>query len=149
MSVSTPVSPRPEDTTFIVVLKRDCPTCAMLQGVIAELEDADCSLQIWCQDDPGFPPTGRDIGDDRSLEQSWRLNIEIVPTAIRLTDGQETDRTEGWDRQAWLALFEVPALGADLPQALARAYQGVEAIHFEGKTFRRDIGYRSGRGLET
>ncbi len=41
----------------------------------------------------------------------------------------------------------VTALGADLGQAVTRAYAGVEAIHFEGKTFRRDIGYRSGRGL--
>jgi len=34
----------------------------------------------------------------------------------------------------------VTALGTDLEQALDRAYQGVDAIHFDGKTLRTDIG---------
>jgi len=34
----------------------------------------------------------------------------------------------------------VTALGADLKQALDRAYEGADAIHFEGKTLRTDIG---------
>jgi phosphoribosylamine--glycine ligase len=34
----------------------------------------------------------------------------------------------------------VTALGADLSQALDRAYDGVERIHFDGRTFRSDIG---------
>jgi phosphoribosylamine--glycine ligase len=34
----------------------------------------------------------------------------------------------------------VTALGGDLAQALERAYEGVDAIHFDGKTFRSDIG---------
>jgi phosphoribosylamine--glycine ligase len=34
----------------------------------------------------------------------------------------------------------VTALGTDLEQALDRAYQGGEAIHFDGKTLRTDIG---------
>jgi phosphoribosylamine--glycine ligase len=36
----------------------------------------------------------------------------------------------------------VTGLGRDLPQALARAYQAAEAIVFEGKQMRRDIGQR-------
>jgi phosphoribosylamine--glycine ligase len=34
----------------------------------------------------------------------------------------------------------VTALGDDLPEALERAYDGVDAVHFDGKTFRTDIG---------
>jgi len=34
----------------------------------------------------------------------------------------------------------VTACGDNLPAAIARAYQGVEAIHFDGAHFRRDIG---------
>jgi phosphoribosylamine--glycine ligase len=34
----------------------------------------------------------------------------------------------------------VTALGDDLQAALDRAYEGVDAVHFDGKTFRRDIG---------
>jgi phosphoribosylamine--glycine ligase len=37
----------------------------------------------------------------------------------------------------------VTALGADLPAALEQAYRAVDRIEFEGKTFRRDIGFRS------
>jgi phosphoribosylamine--glycine ligase len=40
----------------------------------------------------------------------------------------------------------VVGTGNDLRQALAQAYEGVEAIDFEGKTYRTDIGKR---GLET
>ena len=43
----------------------------------------------------------------------------------------------------------VTALGTDLPAALQRAYQAVDTIQFQGKTFRRDIGYRSGRSSPT
>jgi len=39
----------------------------------------------------------------------------------------------------------VTAGGDDLAMAIARAYQGVEAIHFDGAHFRRDIGRK---GLE-
>jgi phosphoribosylamine--glycine ligase len=34
----------------------------------------------------------------------------------------------------------VTASGDDLAAAIGRAYQGVEAIHFDGAHFRRDIG---------
>ena len=43
----------------------------------------------------------------------------------------------------------VTALGADLPAALERAYEAVDLIQFQGKTFRRDIGSRSGRSSAT
>jgi len=35
------------------------------------------------------------------------------------------------------------ATGADLAEALSRAYLGVDAIQFEGKQYRRDIGWRA------
>ena len=43
----------------------------------------------------------------------------------------------------------ITALGADLPAALQQAYQAVDMIQFQGKTFRRDIGFRSGRSSAT
>ena len=39
-------------------------------------------------------------------------------------------------------VLAVTAYGSTIPEALELAYAGVEAISFEGKTFRRDIGYR-------
>lgn len=41
----------------------------------------------------------------------------------------------------------VTALGSDLPEALARAYQAADAIDFDGKQLRRDIGHQSLNGL--
>jgi phosphoribosylamine--glycine ligase len=38
----------------------------------------------------------------------------------------------------------VTASGADLPAAIAAAYEGVKHIEFEGMHYRRDIG---GRGM--
>ena len=37
----------------------------------------------------------------------------------------------------------VTALGANLEAAIARAYEAVAKIHFEGMFFRRDIGHRA------
>ncbi len=39
-------------------------------------------------------------------------------------------------------VLAVQAHGTDLEEALARAYAGVDALQFEGKTFRRDIGQK-------
>jgi phosphoribosylamine--glycine ligase len=43
-------------------------------------------------------------------------------------------------------VLNVTALGASFEQARERAYQAVELIEFEGKTYRRDIGARALRG---
>jgi phosphoribosylamine--glycine ligase len=37
----------------------------------------------------------------------------------------------------------VTALGADLPAAVARAYEAVAQIHFDGVQYRRDIARRA------
>ena len=103
------------DTHFVVVLKQDCPTCALIEPVIAELEAAGHSLKVWSQDNPEFPATASNLGDDRDLKQSWQLNIETVPTVIRMQADTETDRTVGWDRAEWLRLFELEQLGSGLP----------------------------------
>ncbi len=100
---------------FIVVLKKDCPTCVLVEPVIAELDAAGRSLQVWSQDDPGFPATVSNVGDDRDLQHSWQLNIETVPTVIRMEDNTELERTVGWDRAEWLRIFDVDELAPDLP----------------------------------
>tara|TARA_R110002072_G_scaffold8842_3_gene43939 strand:+ start:16578 stop:18017 length:1440 start_codon:yes stop_codon:yes gene_type:complete len=100
---------------FIVVVKKDCPTCMLVEPVIAELQATGQSIHIWSQDDPGFPASADNVGDDRDLQQSWQLNIETVPTVIRMDNDAESERTVGWDRAEWLRLFDVQSLGASLP----------------------------------
>lgn len=99
---------------FVIVVKRDCPTCELVQPVLHELAAQGAQLTIHTQDDPAFPE-GLSPLDDRSLEQSWRLGIETVPTLIRYENGAETARTEGWDRDAWEQVTGVETLGTDLP----------------------------------
>ena len=102
------------NTHFIVVAKRDCPTCGLVQPVLHEIAASGAGLTVYTQDDPAFP-SGLDPVDDRSLEQSWRLRIETVPTLIRLEDDAEVERTIGWDRAEWRRMTGIDPLGADLP----------------------------------
>ena len=101
-------------TSFVVVAKRDCPTCDLVQPVLREIAASGAVLTVYTQDDPAFPD-GLEAVDDRSLEHSWRLAVETVPTLIRLESGAEAERTVGWDRTAWIRMTEVDALGAGLP----------------------------------
>ena len=101
-------------TSFIVVAKRDCPTCTLVQPVLHEIAARGAGLTIYTQDDPAFPDDMDPI-DDRALEQSWRLGIETVPTLIRIEGDAETDRTVGWDRSEWTRVTGLDSLGADLP----------------------------------
>jgi hypothetical protein len=100
---------------FIAVLKRDCATCRLIEPAILELTRA-AQLQIHSQDDPSFPESVADVIDERELALSYRLDIEVVPTLIRVRDGKETARLIGWRRDEWRQLTNLPALGATLPE---------------------------------
>jgi hypothetical protein len=104
-----------EHSEFIVVVKKECPTCALVEPVLADLATSGKLLRVWCQDDPDFPSSISAVGDDRELQQSWQYKIETVPTVIRLTNGEEADRTEGWDKAAWQRLFDLDDIGKGLP----------------------------------
>lgn len=100
---------------LIAIVKRDCETCQMVVPVLANLKAAGMMV-LYSQDDPTFPDEIGGARDDRSLEESWRHGIEIVPTVIRMEAGKEIDRAEGWDRAAWRRLTGLAELGADLPE---------------------------------
>ena len=100
-------------TTYTLVVKRDCPTCTMLAPVYEQLIDNELAPSIYTQDDPTFPTPS--AVDDRLLEQSFRLNIETVPTLIRYVDGAESGRTVGWHRETWESLTGLSGLGDGLP----------------------------------
>jgi hypothetical protein len=91
---------------LVAVVKRDCPTCVLVEPVLRQLGAA-----VWCQDDAGWFDH-----DDTELELSYRLGIETVPTLMRVEDGEETARVVGWSREQWEGLTGVDGLGADLPE---------------------------------
>ncbi|MQA85575.1 MAG: thioredoxin [Streptosporangiales bacterium] len=99
---------------WVAVVKRGCPTCQLVEPVLAQL-DAAAGLVVFSQDDPAFPEKVARVVDDTELEISYRLGIETVPTLLRLDGGEEKARTEGWLRSAWEKLTGVAALGPGLP----------------------------------
>lgn len=100
---------------LVAVVKRDCPTCELTAPVLAELASRG-TLTVFTQDDPTFPESIPDRIDDTRLDVSHSLRIEVVPTLIRRTAGQESDRTYGWDRTEWERVAGIAGLGAGLPQ---------------------------------
>jgi hypothetical protein len=91
---------------LVAVVKRECPTCVLVEPVLRDL-----GAEVWCQDDAGWFEH-----DDTELELSYRLDIETVPTLLRVEDGEETARVVGWSREQWEGLTGVTGLGADLPE---------------------------------
>ena len=103
----------PLPSGLVVVVKRDCPTCELVEPVLVDLAKR-AKLTVYTQDDPAFP-AGVDAIDDRSLEISWQHEIEAVPTLLRVVDGEERERVLGWHRADWEQLSGVSELGAGLP----------------------------------
>ncbi len=99
----------------LAFVKRDCPTCTLVAPVLAELAARGVPLIVYSQDDPAFPAGVPKRVDDRELEWSWRLEIEAVPTLVRVEGGVETARAVGWAREEWETLAGVTGLGAGLP----------------------------------
>ncbi|MAU05268.1 MAG: thiol reductase thioredoxin [Gammaproteobacteria bacterium] len=101
---------------YSLVVKKDCPTCALIEPVIKQLSVTfNNSLTIYVQDDPSFPESVADKIDDTSLEFSYKQKIEIVPTLIRSGDGlDEQARIFGWDKSQWQEFTGIENLGANL-----------------------------------
>jgi hypothetical protein len=93
---------------LVAVVKRDCPTCELVAPVLAQLP-----VTVYVQDEPAAFAGGL---DDTSLEVSWRLGIETVPTLLRVAGGAEQERVVGWLRSDWERLCGVTGLGAGLPE---------------------------------
>lgn len=109
----TTAPPLPEG--LVAVVKRDCPTCVLVDPVLAEI-DAAVGVSVYSQDDPSFPESLSSVLDDTDLAVSWHHEIETVPTLIRVVDGAETERIVGWSRDQWQTFAGVDSLGADLPE---------------------------------
>jgi len=105
---------------FVAVVKRDCPTCQIVEPVLVQLADAAVLAAVVTQDDPTFPDlsgtgSGLECRFDEDLGVSFLWDIETVPTLLRIEDGEEVERIVGWDRARWESLTGVPDLGPDLP----------------------------------
>ena len=76
----------------------------------------------------GFPITG--IKEAEKIE-----DVVVFHAGTKIVDGQFV--TNGG------RVLGVSAVGGSLKEALKRAYEAVDKIHFEGMHFRRDIGAKA------
>ena len=100
---------------LIVVAKRDCPTCTLIEPLLFELAQGSLPLTVYVQDEPSYAAGLAGRVQDDTLEHSYRLKTEFVPTLIRVEAGLEVARTHGWHRGDWQDISGLPALGAALP----------------------------------
>jgi len=100
---------------LVAIVKRGCPTCRLVAPVLADLADGDDALVVYSQDDPTFPD-GVDVVDDTTLDVSFALELETVPTLLRVDSGEIVARTDGWMRSEWEAFTGRAPLGAGLPE---------------------------------
>lgn len=110
------MEPRPQFKDGLVAyVKRECPTCVLIEPQLQEIAQTCPSFQIVTQDDPQFPSHVTRVIDDRELDYSYLADIEATPTLIRYEAGREVERVVGWDRDAWRRLTGLPSLGKNLP----------------------------------
>jgi hypothetical protein len=110
MSSVAPVLP----DGFVVVVKRECATCQMVEPVLSHIASATNSLTVYTQDDPTFPSSVSPIHDE-DLSVSWHHDIDTVPTLIKVVNGKEVERTFGWKATDWQRITGIADVGADLP----------------------------------
>ena len=65
---------------LIVVAKRDCPTCGLVEPLLHELAQTGEPLTVYIQDDPAYAAGLPGVVLDDTLEHSFGLGIEFVPT---------------------------------------------------------------------
>jgi hypothetical protein len=101
---------------LIAFVKRDCPTCTLVEPVLRQLAEQPVDLIVFTQDDPTFPDVAGAVVDDTDLDASYRFHIDTVPTLVRVEDGAETERTAGWSRPEWERVSGIGGLGESLPE---------------------------------
>jgi hypothetical protein len=96
---------------LVAIVKKDCPTCRLVEPVLRAIGPA----AVCTQDDPGYPAGMQNVIDDTRLECSYRLNVDTVPTLVRMKNGREVSRVVGWERDEWRRFTGISTLGAELP----------------------------------
>ncbi len=100
---------------YVLVVKESCATCAMLEPVYGELAQGGSAMAVYTQDNPDFPSSVESVIDDRDLEQSFYLDVETVPTLIKVEDGNEVARIVGWNKAQWREFSGLDSLGESQP----------------------------------
>ncbi|XP_063249314.1 trifunctional purine biosynthetic protein adenosine-3-like isoform X2 [Prinia subflava] len=89
---------------------------------------------------PGYPGDSEKGMEVTGLLQAQQLGLQVFHGGTALKDGRVV--TSGG------RVLSVTAVRQDLLEAVGEANRGVATIHFQGATFRRDIGHRGLRLLQ-
>jgi phosphoribosylamine--glycine ligase len=127
----------PETQAILPLLESDLVTLflACLNGRLDQVEltwraGAAATVVAASEGYPGDYPKGREISGVAEAEALvFHAGTRRTEDGRLLTDGGR--------------VLAVTGLGDTLPAAIARAYAGIERIHFQGMHFRRDIGARA------
>ena len=97
-----------EDGYFAFV-KEDCPTCTLIEPVLAQIAALGLLKAAYSQDNPNFPAL-EITKSDMDLEVSFKYEIDTVPTLIKVSNGDETERIVGWLKSEWEAFCGIDEL---------------------------------------
>ncbi|MFZ5817334.1 MAG: phosphoribosylamine--glycine ligase [Bacillota bacterium] len=135
----------PETQVVLPLLQNDLleVITACLDGRLNEVElrfaeGAAANIVLAAPGYPGKYPKGLPID---GLEEADSRGVTVFHAGTDFTEEGELVTAGG-------RVLGVMATAPDLPAALERAYYGAEAIIFEGKQYRRDIGWRALRRPE-
>lgn len=78
-----------------------------------------------------------------SYAKGTPITIDSVPDGVKVYHAGTAMTSTGELVTAGGRVIAVSAAGSSLQAALSLAYKGADAVHFEGKTLRRDIGHRA------
>ena len=133
----------PETQVLLPLLESDLVEIALacIEGRLADLDvrfsdGAAATVVLAAEGYPDSPHTGHSI---RGLAAAEALPGVSVYHAGTRADGGALFTAGG-------RVLAVTGVADTLPEALERAYAGVEAVHFEGMQHRTDIGGRLGKG---
>ena len=114
MQASSLPLPSHVSAQWLLFVKAECETCVLAQPAIQAVIDSGKNVQILVQDDPEFL-SSLGAQSDNELEASFHWEIESTPTLIRVEHGEEAERIEGWDKEAWRSAFGLSSLAEELP----------------------------------
>ncbi len=127
----------PRLTTDLVDVVTACCTGTLDEIALEYTTDVCATVVMASEGYPGNYPKGKAITGITDAEADG--SALVFHAGTRLED--DTLVTSGG------RVLTVTALGASMGETLARAYAGVEKIHFDGAQFRKDIGQKAFRHL--
>ena len=133
----------PETQAILPRLKTDLVDLLMatakgdLSGIQLEWDDRDCVAVVLASEGyPGKYEKGRRITGIKDAQKEGAI---VFHAGTKVQDGSLL--TSGG------RVLSVVGMGDGIRKAIENTYTGVEKIHFEGMTYRKDIGHRAVKRL--